>query len=175
MRRTARRPRPPPRHRPKMCGIAGHLAFPRADPGVVKTMVAALSHRGPDGKGIFESGPVALGHSRLAIIDLATGDQPKFNEDGQVAVVFNGEIYNYRELRAELASRHRFTSESDTEVLVHLYEDMGDAMVTRLEGMFAFAIWDAQSQRILAARDRFGEKPFLYVNDQRGFFFASEP
>src|SRR5690349_17760900 len=111
---------PPPTRRFEMCGIAGHLAFPRADSGLVETMVAALSHRGPDGTGTFASGPIALGHTRLAIIDLETGDQPKFNEDRQVAVVFNGEIYNYRELRAELAPRHRFTSESDTEVLVHL-------------------------------------------------------
>jgi len=157
-----------------MCGIAGHLAFPRADSGVVKNMVAALSHRGPDGMGTFASGPIALGHTRLAIIDLATGDQPMFNENRQVVVVFNGEIYNYRELRAELAPRHRFTSESDTEVLVHLYEDFGDGMVARLDGMFAFVIWDAQRERLLAARDRFGEKPFLFVNDERGFFFASE-
>jgi len=137
-------------------------------------MISALLHRGPDGIGTFHDGPIALGHTRLAIIDLQTGDQPKFNEDRQIAVVFNGEIYNYRELKNELASRHRFVSESDTEVLVHLYEDFGDEMVSRLEGMFSFAIWDARRQRLFAARDRFGEKPFLYLHDARGFFFASE-
>jgi asparagine synthase (glutamine-hydrolysing) len=157
-----------------MCGIAGHLAFPSADPGIVQTMIATLSHRGPDGVGSYHRGPIALGHTRLAIIDLHTGEQPKFNEDGRVAVVFNGEIYNYRELRTELASRHRFTSESDTEVLVHLYEEFGDEMVSKLDGMFSFAIWDARRERLLAARDRFGEKPFLYLFGERGLFFASE-
>jgi asparagine synthase (glutamine-hydrolysing) len=157
-----------------MCGIAGHLAYPRADARAVERMIGALAHRGPDGRGTFQEGPVALGHVRLAIIDLQTGEQPKFNEDGTIAVVFNGEIYNYRELRAELAGRHRFTSESDTEVLVHLYEDLGDEMVNKLDGMFSFALWDARRERLFAARDRFGEKPFLYLEDARGFFFASE-
>jgi asparagine synthase (glutamine-hydrolysing) len=107
-------------------------------------------------------------------MDLHTGDQPKFTEDRQVAVVFNGEIYNYRDLRSELVSHHHFVSESDTEVLVHLYEDFGDDMVSKLEGMFSFAIWDGRRERLFAARDRFGEKPFLYLSDARGFFFASE-
>jgi asparagine synthase (glutamine-hydrolysing) len=157
-----------------MCGIAGHLAFPRADPGTVQKMIGALPHRGPDGTATFHEGPVALGHSRLAIIDLQTGDQPKFNEDRQIAVVFNGEIYNYRQLRSELAGRHRFASESDTEVLVHLYEELGEEMVAKLEGMFSFVIWDGRQERLFAARDRFGEKPFLYVRNAQGLFFASE-
>jgi asparagine synthase (glutamine-hydrolysing) len=124
--------------------------------------------------GAFHEGPIALAHARLAIIDLDTGDQPMFNEDRRIAVVFNGEIYNYRELKSELGSRHRFTSESDTEILVHLYEDFGERFVSKLQGMFSFAIWDAQNQRLFAARDRFGEKPFLYLQDSQNFFFASE-
>jgi asparagine synthase (glutamine-hydrolysing) len=157
-----------------MCGIAGHLAFPRADPEAVRRMAAALAHRGPDGDGFLDDGPVSLGHRRLAIIDLAGGDQPIWNEDRTVAVILNGEIYNYRELRAELSPRHTLRTQSDTEVLVHLYEDQGDALVDRLRGMFAFALWDSRKQRLLCARDRLGEKPFVYAERQGGLAFASE-
>src|SRR5262245_7361228 len=109
-------------------------------------MMAALKHRGPDGEGFHGDGPAALGHRRLSIIDLSGGAQRQLNEDGSIAVVFNGEIYNYRELVAELRPRHQFRTESDTEVLVHLYEEEGDDLVHRLHGMFAFAIWDARRQ-----------------------------
>jgi asparagine synthase (glutamine-hydrolysing) len=141
-------------------------------------MAAAIAHRGPDGDGYHHDPDraVFLGHRRLSIIDIAGGHQPMFNEDGKVAVVFNGEIYNHRELRAELeAAGHRFKSDhSDTEVLVHGYEEWGDALPERLNGMFAFAAYDAVRGRIFLARDRFGEKP-LYYSLQHGIFaFASE-
>jgi asparagine synthase (glutamine-hydrolysing) len=157
-----------------MCGIAGHVAFPHADTEVVRKMADALRHRGPDGEGFYSNGPVALGHRRLAIIDVAGGAQPMFNEDRTLAIVFNGEIYNYRELRDEIGPRHVLSTESDTEVLLHLYEDLGEQMLSKLRGMFAFAIWDGRRQRLFAARDPFGEKPFLYAETPRGFFFASE-
>jgi asparagine synthase (glutamine-hydrolysing) len=135
----------------------------------------ALAHRGPDGEGIFTDGPVALGHRRLSIIDLVTGDQPIFNEDRTVAIVFNGEIYNYKELRAELQARgHRLSTSSDTEVIVHLYEDFGDDCVLHLNGMFAFALWDQTKRRLLLARDRLGERPLYYHADARRIVFGSE-
>jgi asparagine synthase (glutamine-hydrolysing) len=138
-------------------------------------MTAALAHRGPDGRGFFFDRGVALGHRRLSIIDLAGGDQPIYNEDRSVAIVFNGEIYNYKELRSELLSRgHRFATHSDTEVIVHLYEEMGPECVQPLNGMFAFAIWDRRARRLMAARDRLGEKPFYYTQQQGRFLFASE-
>jgi asparagine synthase (glutamine-hydrolysing) len=122
------------------------------------------------------SNGVALGMRRLAIIDLVTGEQPTFNEDKTVAVILNGEIYNYRELRRELEKRgHSFRSHSDTEVLPHLYEEFGDQMVERLNGMFAFALWDAKRRRLLIARDRFGEKPLYWGVFDNTLLFASEP
>jgi asparagine synthase (glutamine-hydrolysing) len=141
-------------------------------------MTAALSHRGPDGQGLFFDPqlPVYLGHRRLAIIDLDGGNQPMWNEDGAVGVIFNGEIYNHAELRRELVSRgHRFASgHSDTEVLVHGYEEWGSALVDKLNGMFAFALWDRNRKRLFLARDRFGEKPLYYCPHDHGFAFASE-
>jgi asparagine synthase (glutamine-hydrolysing) len=157
-----------------MCGIAVQLRFPKADPESVARMTRALAHRGPDGEGVHADGPVAMGHRRLSIIDLAGGGQPMFNEDRSVAVVLNGEIYNYRELTEALRSRHRLRTTSDTEVLVHLYEDLGTAMLPRLRGMFAFAIWDARRRRLFAARDRFGKKPLLYARHQDTLWLASE-
>src|SRR4051812_46980463 len=138
-------------------------------------MVDALAHRGPDGRGVRVDGPVALGNRRLAIIDVAHGEQPVANEDGSVLVVQNGEIYNHAQLRAELESRgHRFATRCDTEVLVHAYEEHGDAFLERLRGMFALAVWDRRRQRLLVARDRFGIKP-LYWRAERGVLsFASE-
>ncbi len=138
-------------------------------------MNARLVHRGPDSEGVFAAGGVALAMRRLSIIDLEHGDQPISNEDGSVTVVQNGEIYNYRELRAELERRgHRFATHSDTEVLVHLYEEHGDSFVERLRGMFALALWDARELRLLLARDRFGIKP-LFVRQAEGTLsFASE-
>src|SRR3954451_2489799 len=118
-------------------------------------MCAGLEHRGPDSRGIHLDGPVGLGIQRLRIIDLATGDQPIYNEDRSVVVVLNGEIYNFRELRERLQrSGHRFATGSDTEVIVHLYEEEGDACVRSLHGMFAFAVWDMRRARLLVARDR---------------------
>jgi asparagine synthase (glutamine-hydrolysing) len=157
-----------------MCGIAGHVAFPSADALAVARMTAALTHRGPDGYGELTDGPVALGHTRLSIIDIDGGAQPMFNEDRSIAVIFNGEIYNYRELRDDLRSRHQLRTSSDTEVLVHLYEDLGEEMLHVLRGMFAFAIWDARSNRLFAARDPFGEKPLYYASTRDGLYFASE-
>jgi asparagine synthase (glutamine-hydrolysing) len=135
-----------------------------------------MVHRGPDSEGLMVTNGAALGMRRLAIIDLVTGEQPTYNEDQRVAVVLNGEIYNYRELRHELEKRgHRFRSMSDTEVLPHLYEEHGDAMVQHLNGMFAFALWDSRRRRLLIARDRFGEKPLYWGVFDNSLLFASEP
>ena len=161
-----------------MCGICGRLAVgngERTDRSVLDEMVRRLTHRGPDGNGVYVSGPIALGHTRLSIIDLESGAQPLANEDESIWVVFNGEIYNYAELREQLIGRgHRFRTHSDTEVLVHLYEDLGDSFVTRLDGMFALAIWDANSRRLFCARDRVGIKPLYYAVTDDAFIFASE-
>src|SRR4029450_13099790 len=138
-------------------------------------MSPPLVHRGPDSDGVLIDGPVGLAARRLSIIDLETGDQPIANEDGTVHVVQNGEIYNYRELRAGLErAGHRFRTQSDTEVLVHLYEEHGEGFAERLRGMFAVAVWDAGSQRLLLARDPFGIKPLYYRIDSGGLAFASE-
>jgi len=160
-----------------VCGIAGLAALDGAavDPGPLPAMCDALRHRGPDDGGIWSEGPVALGNRRLSIIDLAGGHQPMFSEDGQIAVVQNGELYNHDALRAELqAAGHVFATRCDTEVLVHGYEAWGEGLLERLRGMFAVAIWDGRERRLLLARDRFGIKP-LYWTAQRGVFaFASE-
>ena len=138
-------------------------------------MVRALHHRGPDGHGALVEGPIGLGHARLSIIDLAGGAQPLGNEDGQIQVVFNGEIFNYLELRADLLARgHIFRTASDTEVLVHLYEEHGDDFVTHLNGQFAIALWDARRQRLLLARDRVGIRPLYYTQLGGRLIFASE-
>ena len=160
-----------------MCGIAGLITKSDADSPreMAARMTAAMGHRGPDDQGVHESGAMALGHARLSIIDLGGGHQPLFNEDGSIAVVFNGEIYNFPELADQLKARgHTFRTRSDTEVLVHLYEEVGDDLVSFLRGMFAFAIWDARRQRLLLARDRFGIKPLYTYDDGRRFLFASE-
>ena len=161
-----------------MCGIYGVFGADPAQPAdrqVLCRMGKALVHRGPDGTGTHVDGALGIGMRRLSIIDLKTGDQPMANEDGSVWVVFNGEIYNYRDLTAELlAQGHRFSSASDTEVLVHLYEEDGEACVDRLRGMFAFAIWDRGLRRLFLARDRLGIKPLYYADTSRGFVFGSE-
>lgn len=162
-----------------MCGISGKLYFDRdraVEPEAIRRMNAALTHRGPDGEDIYVKGPVGLGHRRLAIIDLSEdARQPMANEDGSVMITFNGEIYNFIELRKELEGKgHLFRCRSDTEVIVHLYEEMGPECVTRLRGMFAFAIWDEKSQRLVLARDRAGEKPLYYYLDSDQLIFGSE-
>jgi asparagine synthase (glutamine-hydrolysing) len=161
-----------------MCGIAGVVyRDPErpVEPGVLAAMAAAVAHRGPDAEGFYRAPGVGLAHRRLSIIDLAGGDQPIANEDGSVQVVFNGEIYNYRPLRGQLEARgHRFRTQSDTEVLVHLYEEHGEDLVTRLRGMFAFAIWDAGRRRLMLARDRVGLKPLYTYGDAEKFLFGSE-
>ena len=126
-------------------------------------MCERIVHRGPDSRGIHTADGVALGIQRLRVIDLATGDQPIYNEDRSVAVVLNGEIYNFRELRRDLERRgHRFSTRSDTEVIAHLYEEKGPELVRDLDGMFAFAVWDERRSRLLLARDRVGKKPLFY-------------
>jgi asparagine synthase (glutamine-hydrolysing) len=159
-----------------MCGICGVVsANGSADPERVARMSATLVHRGPDSAGEFSDGTAGLAARRLSIIDLETGDQPIANEDGTLHVVQNGEIYNYRELRRELErSGHRFRTHGDTEVLLHLYEQHGDAFAERLRGMFAVAIWDAPRRRLVLARDRFGIKPLYYRDAARELAFASE-
>lgn len=165
-----------------MCGITGWANLdshkPPLDGGqeLLHAMCERMIHRGPDSEGLLVSSGVALGMRRLAIIDLVTGEQPAFNEDKSIAVVLNGEIYNYRELRADLEKRgHSFRSASDTEVLPHLYEEYGDGMVRELNGMFAFALWDYRRRRLLIARDRFGEKPLYWGVFDNTLLFASEP
>ena len=159
-----------------MCGIAGFLLQNgKASAGDVRMMTDLIRHRGPDDEGIYTDGPCGIGMRRLSIIDLSTGHQPISNEDGSVWVVFNGEIYNYPELRHDLVSRgHRFTTNSDTETLVHLYEQQGTEGLERLRGMFAYCIWDARNRKILLVRDRFGKKPLYYAKTPTGFYFASE-
>lgn len=165
-----------------MCGITGwanldpRTAPPEGAEEFLRSMCDRMIHRGPDSEGYFIDEGIALGMRRLAIIDLVTGEQPAFNEDQSVAVILNGEIYNYRELRSELETRgHQFRSASDTEVLPHLYEEYGVEMLQHLNGMFAFALWDDKKRRLFIARDRFGEKPVYWgVFDQK-LLFASEP
>src|SRR5918999_5548182 len=152
-----------------MCGIAGIASRAGAvDPERLRAMSATLVHRGPDSDGELLDGPVGLAARRLSIIDLAGGDQPIANEDGTVHVIQNGEIYNFRELRAELErAGHTFTTRCDTEALVHLYEEHGEGFAERLRGMFAVAIWDSRRRRLVLARDRYGIKP-LYYRDEGG-------
>ncbi len=160
-----------------MCGIAGTVRDDgrEADPALIERMCAALEHRGPDARGIHACGPVGLGIQRLRVVDLEGGDQPVYNEDRSVAVVLNGEIYNFRELRRRLeAAGHRFRSDGDTEVIVHLYEEEGVDCVRSLDGMFAFALWDESRRRLLVARDRVGKKPLFYALREGALTFASE-
>jgi asparagine synthase (glutamine-hydrolysing) len=160
-----------------MCGLSGRFNFDGRP--VIGSEIAAMRdvmvHRGPDGEGLFVDGPIGLGHRRLSIIDLAGGHQPLGNEDGTITIVFNGEIYNFAEIRRDLEARgHTFATRSDTEVIVHLYEEKGAACVERLRGMFAFAIWDARRRQLLLARDRLGVKPLYYAETAGSLSFASE-
>ncbi len=172
-----------------MCGICGVVNFDGrpVDRGLVKRMADVIEHRGPDGEGFYFNGPetgsgsrfqvgqAGLGARRLAIIDVAAGHQPISNEDGTVSVAYNGEIYNFDELRDQLLAKgHVFRTHCDTEVIVHAYEEWGDACVKRFNGMFAFAVWDDARQRLLLARDRMGVKPLVYIHRGSELIFASE-
>lgn len=161
-----------------MCGICGKLIFgseATVSPALVKAMADTMYHRGPDDEGYYVSGPIGLGFRRLAIIDLQSGHQPVANEGGTVQIVFNGEIYNYQELREFLLSKgHIFRTHSDTEVIVHLYEELGSRCVEKLRGMFAFAIWDESNKTLFLARDRVGIKPLYYSLTDKSVVFASE-
>ncbi len=161
-----------------MCGICGKLVFERGasvSPTLVKAMADSIRHRGPDDDGYYFSGPVGLGFRRLSIIDLSGGHQPLSNEDGSVWIVFNGEIYNYQELRELLLTKgHVFKTNSDTEVIVHLYEEFGESCVEKLRGMFAFAIWDDRQDVLFIARDRLGIKPLYYYLSDKALIFGSE-
>ena len=161
-----------------MCGIAGIVAY---DGGVVdaealRRMTEAIRHRGPDDEGYHLGPGVGLGARRLAIVDVEGGNQPLYNEDRSIALVCNGELYNHAELRRELEARgHRFATRTDTEVLVHLYEESGERCMERVNGMFAFALWDEHERRLLAARDRLGKKPLYYADTGRELLLGSEP
>jgi asparagine synthase (glutamine-hydrolysing) len=161
-----------------VCGICGKLNFDRearVSPELLKSMADTIYHRGPDDEGFYASGPIGLGFRRLSIIDLNTGHQPISNEDGSVWIVFNGEIYNYQELREFLVSKgHVFSTKTDTEVIVHLYEEFGPQCVQKLRGMFGFAIWDKRQQSLFLARDRVGIKPIYYWLSEKTLTFGSE-
>ena len=158
-----------------MCGIAGYVSENRIEPAVLKAMTERIAHRGPDGEGFFVDDKCGLGHRRLAIIDLKTGDQPIYNEDKTIVVVFNGEIYNFQTLRQELKEKgHRFQTQTDTEVLVHGYEEWGGALTEKLRGMYAFAIWDTVKESLFLARDKWGIKPLYYYQTDHSLLFASE-
>src|SRR5262245_43615845 len=161
-----------------MCGICGIVNFNGTNPvdrGLLERMTSAQVHRGPDDHGYFLENNVGLGHRRLSIIDLSGGKQPIFNEDGSVVVVFNGEIYNYSDLTARLVARgHHFATRSDTETIVHSYEEYGDVCMRDFRGMFAFAVWDRRRKHLLLVRDRLGSKPLYYYAGKDFFVFASE-
>jgi asparagine synthase (glutamine-hydrolysing) len=161
-----------------MCGICGKLNFDSSkdvSAALLKSMADAIQHRGPDDEGYYRSGPIGFGFRRLSIIDLNTGHQPISNEDGTVWIVFNGEIYNYQELRQDLRARgHIFKTQTDTEVIVHLYEEFGEGCIEKLRGMFAFAIWDEKLKQLLLARDRVGIKPLYYWLSEKSLVFGSE-
>lgn len=158
-----------------MCGISGLYSVANSpSTTVLEEMNCCLESRGPDESGYFKEGPIGFAHRRLSIVGLDTGRQPICNEDETVTVIFNGEIYDYPELRNDLEPRHTFRTNSDTEVIVHLYEEHGPSFVEHLRGMFAFALWDANKNRLLLARDRLGIKPLLYGDDGETFSFASE-
>jgi asparagine synthase (glutamine-hydrolysing) len=159
-----------------MCGISGVLYFDGrlADEGVVRQMSDVQRHRGPDESGIHIGPGIGLGHRRLSIIDLSSGQQPLCNEDGSIWISFNGEIYNFRELNLELTERHHFRTKSDTETIVHLYEEFPTRFIEKLRGMFAFALWDGPRKTLILARDRVGKKPLYYYVDHEKLVFGSE-
>ncbi len=164
-----------------MCGIAGwanleNKPSQNTSEAVLHQMCERMKHRGPDSEGLWLDESVALGMRRLSVIDLATGEQPVYNEDKSIVVVMNGELYSYKEARADLEKRgHKFETKTDTEILPHLYEEYGEAMLEHFSGMFVFALWDKRRQKLLIARDRFGEKPLYYGVFDGKLIFASEP
>ncbi len=163
-----------------MCGIAGWINLEnncsQNSEAVLHAMCERMKHRGPDSEGLWTDETVSLGMRRLSIIDLHTGEQPVYSEDKSIVVMMNGELYNYREVRADLEKRgHKFVTSSDTEILPHLYEEYGEAMLDEINGMFAFALWDKRKQKLLIARDKFGEKPLYYGVFDGKLIFASEP
>ena len=161
-----------------MCGIAGiiHKHEVPVEPGIVRKMTESLHHRGPDASGVFVKDNVGLGHRRLAIIDTsAVANQPMFNEDGSIVVVFNGEIYNFQEIADTLIAKgHRFSTRSDTEVIVHAWEEFGQDCVSHFRGMFALVVYDIRKKQVFIARDRLGKKPLFYSFNKDKFIFASE-
>ncbi|MCP4373836.1 MAG: asparagine synthase (glutamine-hydrolyzing) [Deltaproteobacteria bacterium] len=158
-----------------ICGIASYIEGKRVDEKILCSMRESLLHRGPDESGIFIDERIGLGHRRLSIIDLSTGTQPIHNEDSSLRIVFNGEIYNYLELKEDLLrSGHTFYTNSDTEILIHLYEEYGKSLLDYINGMFAFCIWDSKKQELFLARDRIGQKPLYYTLTNEAFLFASE-
>src|SRR5262245_15400186 len=163
--------------RRRMCGIAGYVNWSGAPiaPDVLKRMVSALRHRGPDDAGVVVDESVGFGHARLSILDLAGGRQPMSNEDGSLWITFNGEIFNYLELQCDLRKRgHRFATRSDTEVILHAYREKGERCVDDFNGQWAFAIWDANARRLFLSRDRVGVLPLFYTIVGSTFVFASE-
>lgn len=160
-----------------MCGICGEYNFlhRRAEKSVIQSMLEVLHHRGPDDEGIYIADSIGLGHKRLSIIDLDTGKQPISNEEGNLQIIFNGEIYNFTELKDSLKKRgHVFKTKTDTEVIIHLFEDYGVKSVEKLQGMFAFALWDEKEKKLFLARDRIGKKPLYYTVTSDACIFASE-
>lgn len=159
-----------------MCGICGiYEPGVPVDAGTIAAMAGAMRHRGPDDQGVYTAGGIGLGHRRLSIIDLSSGHQPLCNEDSSVWIAFNGEIYNFEDLNRQfLSNGHQFRSRSDTETIVHLYEELGEACFAELRGMFAIALWDVRRQRLILARDRLGKKPLYYSWNGRRLVFASE-
>lgn len=156
-----------------MCGIVGFVSSEKKKKEIIEKMADRIKHRGPDGVGYYTDKKIALGHRRLSIIDIKGGKQPMYNEDKKLVIIFNGEIYNYQELKKEL-SHHTFKTNSDTEVLIHGYEEWGTKLLSKLRGMFAFAIWDKEKETLFCARDPFGIKPFYYYQKEDTFLFGSE-
>ena len=157
-----------------MCGIAGYVSNTKPTKKVLKAMTDRIAHRGPDGEGFYLDDHCALGHRRLAIIDLNTGAQPIYNENKDVVIIYNGEVYNFLELKEELKDKYKFYTKTDTEVILHAYEEWGHNMVKKLRGMFAFAIWNKKEEELFCAVDGWGIKPFYYYDNNGTFMFASE-
>ena len=157
-----------------MCGIAGYISDKKPTKDIIKAMTDRMIHRGPDAEGFYLDDNIALGHRRLSIIDLSTGDQPIYNEKKDLVIIFNGEIYNFLELKEELKDKYKFKTKGDTEVILHGYEEWGHDVVKKLRGMFAFVIWDTKTKELFCARDGWGIKPFYYYQNNNTFMFGSE-